>query len=167
MITQQTAASALWFLPFALPISVWVAWNDMARMKIPNKAVMALVVVFAVIGLFALPLEDYGWRWSHLAIVLVIGFIASAIGLVGAGDAKFAAAMAPFILYEDLWSFFLLFAAVLIAGFLAHRLARHIPAIRALTPDWESWTRKKDFPMGLCLGAALTFYLIIGVIWGS
>jgi prepilin peptidase CpaA len=165
MQTYQTAASALWFLPFALPISVWVAWNDMARMKIPNKAVMALVAVFALIGLIALPLPEYGWRWTHLLVVIGIGFLASSIGLMGAGDAKFAAAMAPFILRQDLILFFYLFAAVLFAGFATHRLARRIPAVRRRTPDWESWTHK-DFPMGLCLGAALAFYLIIGAVWG-
>lgn len=165
-MTAQTAWSALWFLPFALPIAFWVAWSDMARMKIPNKAVMALVAVFAVVGLVALPLPDYGWRWVHLAVVLAIGFVANAGGLLGAGDAKFAAAMAPFIAREDLILFGYLFAAVLLAGFVTHRLARSVPAIRARTAHWESWERK-DFPMGLCLGGALVFYLLIGAIAGS
>ncbi len=164
-MTAQTSWAALWFLPFATPIAIWVAWSDMARMKIPNKAVMALVAVFAVVGLVALPLPDYGWRWTHLAVVLAIGFIANAAGLLGAGDAKFAAAMAPFVLRDDLVLFGYLFAAVLLAGFAIHRLARRVPALRARAPDWESWERK-DFPMGLCLGAALVFYLLIGAVWG-
>ncbi|MEJ2000094.1 MAG: hypothetical protein P8X51_00130 [Maritimibacter sp.] len=167
MLTEQTATSAMWFLPFALPISVWVAWTDMAQMKILNKAVFTLVAVYAVVGLIALPLEDYAWRWTHLLIVLGIGFVATGIGIVGGGDAKFAAAMAPFILREDLATFLLLFAAVVVAGFVTHRLARRIPAIRARTPNWESWERKKDFPMGLCLGGALSFYLALGVVYGS
>ncbi|GKY89413.1 prepilin peptidase [Sinisalibacter aestuarii] len=164
-MTAQTISSALWFLPFALPIAIWVAWSDMARMKIPNKAVIALVAVFAVIGLIALPLDSYGWRWVHLVVVLAIGFVANMAGLLGAGDAKFAAAMGPFILREDLILFFYLFAATLIAGFAIHRIARQVPAIRARAQDWESWERK-DFPMGLCLGGALVFYLVIGAVWG-
>jgi len=134
-------------------------------MKIPNKAVIALVSVFAVIGLLALPLPDYGWRWLHLAVILAIGFVANAAGLLGAGDAKFAAAMAPFIAREDAILFGYLFAAVLLAGFAIHRIARRMPAIRGRTPDWESWERK-DFPMGLCLGAALVFYLALGATRG-
>lgn len=165
MTTVQTVASALWFLPFALPIGVWVAWSDMATMKIPNKAVMALVAAFAVVGLIALPLEAYGWRWAHLGIVLAIGFVMSTLGMLGAGDAKFAAAMAPFIAYADIGMFLLLFAAVTIAGFTAHRVARASSAVRRLTPEWESWTRK-DFPMGLCLAGALVFYLVIGAVYG-
>ncbi len=164
-MTAQTASAALWFLPFAIPIAIWVAWSDMARMKIPNKAVMALVAVFAVVGLVALPLEAWAWRWVHLVVVLVLGFVANAAGLMGAGDAKFAAAMAPFVLREDLIMFGYLFAAVVLAGFAVHRIARASSWVRARTPGWESWQRK-DFPMGLCLGGALVFYLALGAVWG-
>ncbi len=165
MLTAQTAVSALWFLPFVTPIAIWVAWSDMARMKIPNKAVMALVAVYAVVGLIALPLDAYAWRWLHLVVILVIGFVGNAAGMFGAGDAKFAAAMAPFIMREDAVSFGYLFAAVLLAGFVLHRLAGRLSFVRKATPDWESWERK-DFPMGLCLGAALVFYLLVGALTG-
>ncbi len=165
MLTAQTATSALWFLPFATPIAIWAAWSDMATMKIPNKAVLALLVAFAIIGLIALPLPEYAWRWSHFAIILAVGFVMNMGGLLGAGDAKFAAAMAPFVLRQDAILFVYLFAAVLLAGFVTHRIAKRTPAIRARTEGWESWQRK-DFPMGLCLGAALVFYLLIGVIYG-
>jgi len=165
MITAQTAVSAWWFLPFAAPIALWVAWSDMATMKIPNKAVYALVAVFGVVGLFALPIADYPWRFVHLIVVLVVGFLMNMGGLLGAGDAKFAAAMAPFIGLSDLSMFSYLFATVLLAGFVTHRIAKRIPAVRKRTQGWESWERK-DFPMGLCLGAALVFYLLIGALYG-
>ncbi len=51
MIQTYRYRTALWFLPFVLPIALWVAWSDMKFMKIPNKAVLALVAVFAVVGL--------------------------------------------------------------------------------------------------------------------
>lgn len=165
MITAQTAASALWFLPFALPIAIWVAWSDMARMKIPNTAVIALTAVFVVVGLLALPLEVWAWRWVHLAVVLAIGFVANMARLLGAGDAKFAAAMAPFIHRDDLVMFAYLFAATLLAGFAIHRLAKQVPAVRRRTEGWESWVRK-DFPMGLSLAGALVFYLAFGLVRG-
>ena len=92
-----TAWSAIWFLPFALPISIWVAWNDMKFMKIPNKAVLSLMVVFVIIGLIALPLAEMPWRLLQFVVVLAIGFGLNMIGSIGAGDAKFAAAMAPFV----------------------------------------------------------------------
>lgn len=159
-----TLSQALWFLPFVVPICLFVAWSDMKFMRIPNKTVLVLVGVFAIVGLIALPLGDYAWRWVHLLVVLGIGFVVASLGLVGAGDAKFAAAMAPFIALGDLRLVLVLFAAILLGAFVTHRTARAIPAMRRATPDWESWSRKKDFPMGLALGTTLVFYLVLPVI---
>ncbi len=161
-----TALSAYWFLPFALPISIWVAWNDMKFMKIPNKAVLSLMVVFLVIGLIALPFGEYAWRLLHFVVILGIGFGLNMIRAIGAGDAKFAAAMAPFIALGDLRNLLFLLAAVILAAVITHRAFRRSEAVKKLTPDWESWTRN-DFPMGLALGGALTIYLILGALYGS
>lgn len=161
-----TAATALWFLPFAAPIALWVALSDMKTMKIPNRAVLALVVVFAIVGLLALPFETWLWRWVHLAVVLAVGFVLSLTGMVGAGDAKFAAAMAPFVALADLGGFLLLFSAILLAAFLTHRGARMIPALRRAAPGWESWARD-EFPMGLALGGGLLCYLFLAVVRGA
>lgn len=158
MVFAQSASTALWFLPFVAPIALWVAWSDMARMKIPNKAVLVLLGVFALIGLIALPLPDYGWRWLHFAVILALGFMLNAAGLMGGGDAKFGAAMAPFIALGDWQIFLILFSASLLAGFAAHRFARAVPALRNLAPHWLSWSHAK-FPMGLALSGALLIYL--------
>lgn len=152
--------AALLFLPAVLPVAIWVAWSDMKTMKIPNRAVLALVAVFALVGLVALPLEAWAWRWAHLGVVLVLGFLMSTLRMIGAGDAKFAAAMAPFVALPDIGNFLFLFATTTLAAFVAHRLARRIPAIRRALPDWESWERR-DFPMGLALAGALVFYLAV------
>jgi prepilin peptidase CpaA len=158
---MATPALAAWaFLPFAVPIALWVAWSDMARMKIPNKAVLALAAVFLFVGPFVLPLADWGWRWVHLVVILLAGFVGNAAGLLGAGDAKFAAAMAPFVALADATLFLTLFAAVLIAAFVTHRAIRAVPALRRVAPDWESWGRR-DFPMGLALGGVLILYLLL------
>jgi len=161
-----SAWSAWWFLPFALPICIWVAWSDMKFMKIPNKAVLALLVVFVVVGLIALPLSDYPWRLLQFAVVLAVGFVLNMSGSLGAGDAKFAAAAASFIAPGDFSLVLYLLAAVLLAAVATHRVFRRIPAVRAATPEWVSWTHRK-FPMGLALGGTLAFYLLAGVVWGS
>lgn len=160
------AEAALWFLPLAAPIGLWVAWSDMKHMKIPNRAVIALVGVFAVVGPFVLPLHDWGWRWMHLVAVLVAGFAMNMAGLIGAGDAKFAAAMAPFIALGDVTILMTLFAATLLVTYIAHRTFRAIPPLRSVTADWESWQRK-DFPMGLALGLTLILYLLLAAIYGA
>jgi prepilin peptidase CpaA len=136
----------------------------MASMKIPNKAVAAQLVVFAVIGLIALPFVDYLWRYAHFGVVLAIGFVLSTLGLVGAGDAKYAAVMAPFVAQEDWYPFMFLLGATIIAAFVVHRAVK-ASALRERFPHWESWTRR-EFPMGFALAPALILYLLIPLITG-
>ena len=160
------AVTALIFLPFVLPIGIWVAWNDMKFMKIPNKAVVALFGIFVFVGLIALPLDAYLWRWPIALGVLVIGFFMNLARAMGAGDAKFLAAMAPFADPGDVNVIVILFAAMLLAAFATHRLFRAMPWVRARFPDWESWGHPK-FPMGLALGSTIIIYLALGAVLGS
>ena len=151
-------AAALTFLPFAVVIGIWVAWSDMRSMKIPNYAVLALGAVYLVTGPFVLPLMTYLSGWALCAIVLAAGFVLNAGGALGAGDAKFAAAMAPYFVRSDLRFDLGLYAACLLGAFAAHRLLRAVPAFRRAAPDWASWTHPR-FPMGLALSGMLIFYL--------
>lgn len=143
----------------SLPICIWVAYTDLSQMKIRNEAVLALFVVFVMAGIFVLPFTDYLWRYVHLIVVLVIGFVLSSIRALGAGDAKFAAAMAPFVALGDVAEFLTLFAILLIVTWIAHRLIRMVPLVRRMTPNWRSWTEPKDFPMGITLAATQLTYL--------
>lgn len=160
-----TSAEALWFLPFVLPICIWVAWSDLSLMLIRNKAVVALAAIFVVIGLIALPFPEYPWRLLTMVIALVVGILMNAAGLMGAGDAKFIAAAAPFIDPGDVVIVTLIFSATLFGGYATHRIAKHSP-LRALAPNWVSWTREKKYPMGFSLGSALVIYLGLGVTYG-
>ena len=152
-------AAALTFLPFAIAIGIWVSWSDMRFMKIPNYAVLSLGAVWLLIGWIVLPLHSWAWGWGLAGIVLAAGFIANAAGLIGAGDAKFAAVMAPFFALSDIRFVLALLAACLLGAFASHRLLRRVPAYRAAAPDWASWTNA-DFPMGLALSGMLIFYLL-------
>ena len=157
-LTPPQAYMAL--LVFTLPVCAWVCWSDLKTMKIPNLAVMAMIAIFLVIGLLVFPFEPWAWRWLNLLVVLAIGFLLNAIANVGAGDAKFAAAAAPFISVSHLQLVLPLFAAFLLGAFAAHRILRAIPAVRAMTPDWVSWKRK-DFPMGLALVGTFVTYMVL------
>ncbi|MDW4499493.1 prepilin peptidase [Sulfitobacter sp. D35] len=162
-----TAYSAWWFLPLALPICLYVCFTDLSRMTITNRAVVALFAVFVLLGPFALPNWDvYFWRLAQLGIVLVLGVVLNAAGVMGAGDAKFAAAAAPFIALGDLRLLMALFAAILLAAFVTHRIAKH-SRLRALAPHWQSWSETKKFPMGLALGTTLATYLGLGCVFGA
>lgn len=161
-----SAHAALWLLIFSAPISVYIAYTDIKSMRIPNTAVLALLAVFAVVGFIVLPTSTWAWAWLNFAVVLAVGFVMTVIGGFGAGDAKFAAAMAPFIAIGDLRQFCVLLSAVTIAAFIAHRGLRAIPAVRRATPDWASWEHK-GFPFGLALGPSLAFYLALAAQYGS
>lgn len=154
------------YLPFVLPICLYVAFTDLREMRITNQAVLLLGGLFLLLGLIALPFESYLWRLAQIAIVLVAGFVLSAAGAVGAGDAKFAAAAAPFIAAGDIRLLIVIFTANLLAAVATHRLAKHTP-LRRIAPHWESWDKTWDFPMGLSLGGTLGIYLILGAIFGS
>ena len=155
--------TALLFLVPVLPISIWVAWSDMKFMKIPNTAVLTMAAGYVLVGLIALPFDMYLWGYALGAITLVVGFLLSTARMVGAGDAKFAAAMAPFFTGSSLSFVLTLFAGCLLAAFAAHRILRAIPAMRRATPDWASWTHRK-FPMGLALGGTVTFYFLLPLL---
>lgn len=160
------ALTALWFLPFVLPICVYVAFTDMAQMRITNQAVIVLAAIFVVLGIFLMPFTNYLWHLAAMVIVLIVGIVVNAAGAVGAGDAKFAAAAAPFIALGDLRLLMGLFMATLLAAAVTHRGVKHTP-LRQLAPHWVSWDKGKKFPMGLALGATLAIYLILGALYGA
>ncbi|MFZ5708329.1 MAG: prepilin peptidase [Pseudomonadota bacterium] len=159
-LTPPQAYAVLFVL--ALPVGLWVAWSDAKVMRIPNSAVIALVAIFAVPGLLVIPFDYWAWRWVSLIVVLGIGFLLNVLANVGAGDAKFAAAAAPFVAQNlaEMQLTLMLLAAWLLVAFALHRLARAIPAVRRATPDWTSWTSPR-FPMGLALVGALLTYLAL------
>lgn len=164
---ETTAPSAAWLLPFVAPICLWVIYTDLSTMKIRNVAVLALLGVYVVVGLFVMPSwSEYLWRYAHFAAILVAGFLLSLTGGFGAGDAKFMAAMAPLVAFGDAGKALMLLSLCMVLAFVLHRLARATPAIRRLAPDWASWEARK-FPMGTALGSCLILYLALGAFAGA
>lgn len=153
------------FLLAALPIGFFVAYSDLSRMKIPNIANYALVVAFAVFGLISLPFMDYLWQWSHVFIMLVIGIILNAAGVMGAGDAKFIAAASPMVPLADATNLVPIVTICFLSGYAAHRIAKHSP-IRKMVPHWESWQAGRRFPMGFPLAMILNTYLVLSLLQG-
>ena len=163
---QMPQPVALWLFLVSLPACLWSAWSDLSAMKIPNKAVLLLGAAFVLAAPFLMPLEQVGWQLLQLVVVLLAGMAMNAAGLIGAGDAKFTATAAPYVMLGDIRLVILLFATVTLAAVAAHRLAGLTP-LRKLAPEWQSWTRKGDFPMGLPLGFTLSLYLLIGAVYGG
>jgi prepilin peptidase CpaA len=160
------ATAAVWLFLGSLPICFWVILSDLRAMRIPNTSVLALIAVFLLVGIWVLPWSVVASQLIHLVVVLVLGIVLNAAGVFGAGDAKFAAAAAPFVMLGDAGFVMMLLTLNLMAALLTHRLVARTP-LRKLAPGWESWERKKDFPMGLSLGSTLSIYLGLAVFYGS
>jgi prepilin peptidase CpaA len=155
----------VWAL-LAVPVCIWATLTDIREMKIKNVAVLALLAIFVVTGPFLMDLGDYAWRFAHFAVVLAIGFVLSATVGVGAGDAKFAAAMAPFVALADVslvMTFYVLWSVVLLIGMFS---ARATPALRTAAPDWIWFAPeyRRYVPFGVGLAPTLACYLIIAAI---
>lgn len=163
---QVSAYAAAWFLPFVVPLCLYVVYTDISVMKITNRTNLALAAVFAVVGVFVMPFDLYLWGFAGLIIMLVVGMLLNAMGVMGAGDSKFLAAAAPFVAVGDLGLLMWLFLAVLLAAYATHRLVKRSP-LRAWAPDWVSWHSDNKFPMGMALGPALILYLSLGALYGA
>lgn len=160
------AQSGFWFFLASLPICFWVILSDLREMRIPNKTVLLLAAIYLVVGALVLPFGVFALQLLHLPVVLLLGIVLNAAGVFGAGDAKFAAAAAPFVMLGDASFVLMLLAVNLLAALLTHRIVGRT-RLHSLAPEWISWSRKKDFPMGLSLGSTLSIYLGLAAFYGS
>ncbi len=158
-----TSNEAIWFLIPSIPICLYVIYTDLSKMIIPNIMVLALLGVFIIIGPFVLPFETYLWRFAHFGVVLAVGYIFYLIAGIGAGDVKFAAAMATFIALPD-WGFALILYTVFsLLGLLLHQIARRIGFIQRITSGWKSFDLKQGhYPLGISLAVMHLVYLSLG-----
>ena len=160
----MTAQAAYWFLPAILPLALFISWNDMRDMKITNKSVAAVLIVYAVLGPFAFGWEMYLWQWLHFPIALVVCMALWALRVMGGGDAKLIAAMAPYFVMADLEVILRIFAASLLGALLVHTLFRLTPLKRPVK-DWKSWNAGRYFPKGFPLSMTLLLYLVLAVVY--
>jgi prepilin peptidase CpaA len=147
-----------------LPIAIWAAVSDLKRMKIPNTSVIAMAAVWPLLGWFLVPMSAWFWGFALMAIVFVAGFLLYLTGTFGAGDAKYAAAMAGIFVGGNIGEILLIIFVSMVGSLIVHRILRSLPIVRNATPDWESWTRRRYFPFGLALSAMLIIYLL-AAIW--
>ncbi len=155
---------ALWVAVAAiLPLMVLTAYFDLKVLKIPNWLVLAVLAVFLVCGPWGLPLDTFGWRILQGVIVLVIGFGLFAAGAIGGGDAKMAAALAPFILASDIVFVLITYAVVTLVLLavlrLVMQLARHNETGWLAIDQMNKPARERVFPMGLIFAITVGIYL--------
>jgi prepilin peptidase CpaA len=100
---------ALFFFPLVM---AFAASTDLLTMRISNRLVLLLAAGFVVMALaIGMPLEQFALHVACATLVLVVAFVLFALGWIGGGDAKLAAATTlwlgfgltlPYIVYAGL-----------------------------------------------------------------
>ena len=147
--------SQIMTLVFFPALMIFAALSDLFTMTISNRISLALVAIFLPFALWVgLSPQDIA---VHLACglgVLVFTFTLFALGWIGGGDAKLAAATAVWIGLDHLGEFGVYTA--LLGGLLTLSIlgARHVP-LPAWAVRWEWITRLHDRDNGVPYGIAL------------
>ena len=139
----------------------FVAASDLFTMTISNRISLALVVGFLVLALFGgMGMHDFLMHLGAGAAVLVVAFACFAMGWVGGGDAKVAAAVALWFGFDHLLNY--LVYASLFGGALTLLLIyiREWPLPAPLTG--QAWLlRLHDKQSGIPYGIALALGALI------
>ena len=153
-----------WIAPgLFLALLAVAAVSDIARRKIPNWTVLALIVVWIGAAIAGQAVGPWYLALAAGAIAFAIGYALYHFGLMGAGDAKLFTAGALFANLAFLLHFALITA--LLGGVLAiaYLLVRPRKAMRGLTAQGraEALKNASGIPYGvpIALAAAATAYL--------
>jgi prepilin peptidase CpaA len=136
----------------------FAASSDLLTMTISNRLTLALAGGFAVLAFVTgMSLHEIGLHLAAGGIVLVIAFGCFAMGWIGGGDAKLAAATALWFGFEHLMHYLLyasLFGGVLTVLLIQFRTLP-LPAALAKQP-WIMRLHEKGagVPYGIALAAA-------------
>jgi prepilin peptidase CpaA len=149
--------SALVFVLFPAAMA-YAASSDLVSMTISNRLQAILVVGFFAAAVAAgLPMDRIGLHLAAFAMVLVVGFGCFAMGWMGGGDAKLAAAIALWFGLDFTLLQFLLIGSVL-GAFLTVGLMwlrdQPLPALAA-SQNWivRLHHPKTGIPYGIALAA--------------
>lgn len=143
-----------------VPLMLAITVIDVKQLRIPNWAVLAVFGAFLATGSWGLPLETFLWRLAYAAIVLAAGFAlySVAAGIVGAGDLKLLAALAPFLSGANLGSFLLIYIAASVIGLVLFLIARMLIGRRKV--GWKALEQGLYFPAGVLLGVSMAVSLV-------
>jgi prepilin peptidase CpaA len=154
---SQALFQHLLFVVFPL-CAAYGAISDMMTMTIPNWLVGVMVGFFLLLApLSGMDLSVFALHWAAAIVLLVVAFACFAMGWIGGGDAKFAAAIVLWLGPQAMIEFLVfaaLFGGALTLAVLSFR-ARLLPAF-ALRQHWlmRLHDPKAGVPYGVALAAA-------------
>jgi prepilin peptidase CpaA len=145
-------------LLFFPALMAFAAVSDMLTMTIPNRVSLLLVAGFlAMAVLTGMPLKTLGMHVGAGLVVLVITFTMFALGWIGGGDAKLAAAtgmwcgfgvLVEYLLFASIFGGLLTLALIYLRTFLLPEFAMKINWIARLHHH------QSGIPYGIALAAA-------------
>lgn len=145
-------------LAFFPLMMAFAASSDLLTMRISNKLSAGLAFGFAIAALImAMPLNVFALHLGMGLVVLAVGFTFFAMGWIGGGDAKFAAATVLWLGLPQIMPF-LVYSALLGGGLtLALLAARRLPLPQPLASvGWidRLHDTRTGVPYGIALAAA-------------
>ena len=149
------AIGLLVVFPFLM---AYAASSDLLTMLIPNWISLALIIAFAAVAAGSgMGLAEIGWHVGAALLTLSVTFTLFALGYIGGGDAKLAAATTLWLGLGNMVDYLLaasILGGGLTLGLLAAR-AHPLPAWLARLPFVAHLhDRKTGVPYGLALAAA-------------
>ena len=153
-------AALLLAVALMLPLMLAIMVIDLKQLRIPNWAVMGVFGAFLATGSWGLSLEIFLSRLAYAAIVLLLGFALYSVakGIVGAGDLKLLAALAPFLSGANLGEFVLIYIAASFVGLALFFVARWFVGRRKI--GWKALEQGLYFPAGVLLGVSMALALL-------
>ncbi|MDR7037174.1 prepilin peptidase CpaA [Methylobacterium sp. BE186] len=166
MATLLATPALLVVFPFFM---AYAAANDLLTMLIPNRISLGLVAAFALIAATGLlSWSELGLHLGAGLLVLAITFTLFALGKIGGGDAKLAAATALWLGFDQLIDYALVAALAGGALTLALLFARSHPLPRPVARlpfALHLHDAKTGIPYGIALAFAALIVLPDTLLW--
>lgn len=143
------------------PVLVWICVADARDLRIPNAAVLSVFGIFLATGSWGLPIEVFLWRIGYGVAVLLGGFAIYqwASSVVGAGDLKLLAALAPFLSGDTVGLFCAAYVIYSLLGMLVLKGLR--ARAGAAAGRYRALDRSALFPAGIVISLSLATVLAL------
>ncbi len=143
-------------------LTAFGAATDFLTMTLPNRLTLGLFALGVVaLAITAPGWAAVGWHVAAAALVFACGFAVFAMGWMGGGDVKFAAAIALWLGWDNLLEFALGFSiwggVLTVATLAADRLLEPVPALKIGFLAQFSEHRHVPYGVALAVSALLVF----------
>lgn len=147
-----------WVLLLFPAVMAYAAFSDLFTMTIPNRVSLLLIAAFVALALLTgMPLKTFGLHIGAGLVVLTVTFTMFALGWIGGGDAKLAAAIGLWCGFGVLLDYLLIASVLggLLTLVILYWRTSNLPGF-ALKVMWifRLHHHKTGIPYGIALAAA-------------